>query len=90
MLCSGGYNVNPRRVDTAVTEDVSKFGNILLDAVEYTGEQVAKIVRKNLVRIDACILTEMLHFPPDVRAAHRLTGFRYENLPRLDSASFTI
>lgn len=90
MFGAGSDDVDPRGIDTAMTENVGELGNILLDAVEYTGEQVAKIMRKNLVRIDACILTEMLHFPPDVRATHRLTGFRYENLSRCDPAPFAI
>ena len=74
MLGAGADDINARRVYTAVTEDVGKLGNILLYAVEYTGEQVSKIVRKHLVRVDARLRTQRFHVPPDVRPADRLSA----------------
>ena len=82
VLGAGGDDVDPRRVDTAVTENVGKFCYVLLNSVKHTSKQVPKIVRKDLIRIDVCLLTEILHLPPNVCAAHRLTGFRDENLSR--------
>ena len=52
MLGAGSNDVDPRRVDTAVTEDVGMFSDVLLNTVEYTGEQVPKIMREHLIRID--------------------------------------
>ena len=40
MLRTRADNINARRVYTAVTENVSQFGDVFLDSVENAGEKV--------------------------------------------------
>ena len=90
VLGAGGDDINSRCVYTAVTKNISELGNVFLYAVKHASEQVAEIVRKDLIRIDARLFAKILHLTPDVRAAHRLAGFRDENLSRGDSMPLTI
>ena len=48
-------DINSRRVDTAVAENIRQFCDVLFDSVEHPCEQVAQIVRKDLLRIDPCL-----------------------------------
>lgn len=50
MFSTGSDDVDPGSVNVAVAENVSELGNILFDAVECAGKQMAKIVRKYLIR----------------------------------------
>lgn len=43
---AGGDDIDPSRVYTAVTENVSKFCDVLLNPVKHTSEQVAQVMRK--------------------------------------------
>ena len=79
MFGAGGDNVNPCGVDTAVTENVGKLGNVLFDAVKHPGEQVAQIMRKHLLRIDIRLDAQRFHLPPNIRAADRLARACYKN-----------
>ena len=58
VLCASGDDVNSCGVNTVVTENVGKLGNVLFDSVKHTGEQVAQIVRKHLLRVDVRFLAE--------------------------------
>lgn len=78
VLDAGADDIDPRRVDTAVTENVSEFRDVFLDPVEDTSKQVAQIMRKHLVRIDVRFFAQCLHIPPDVRPTDRLCGARDE------------
>ena len=66
---AGGDDIYSCGVDATVTENVGKLCDILFNAVKHTGEQVAKIVRKDLLRINICLYTECFHLSPDIRAA---------------------
>ena len=68
---SGDY-VNACGIDAAVTENISKFGDVLLNAVEYPCKQVTEVVREYFVGIHICILTQIFHISPDVSSAQRL------------------
>lgn len=49
MFCTGCNNVDSSCIDAAVSEDISKFSNILFNTVKCTGKQIAKIVRKHFI-----------------------------------------
>ena len=74
MFSPGADDINARRIDAAVTEDVGEFGDVLFNAVEYAGEQVSQVVRKHLVRIDVCFFTKRFHISPNVRPADRFAA----------------
>ena len=76
---AGGDNIDSCGVNAAVSENVGKLGNILLNAVKHTGEQVAEVVRKHLLRVDLCLDAQSFHFPPDIRAADWFAGAGYKN-----------
>ena len=77
-------DIDAGRVDTAVTENVGKLGDVFLDTVEDAGEQMTQVVRKHLVRIDVCFFAKGLHIPPDVCPADRLATARDEDTARFD------
>ena len=73
MFRAGGNDINAGGVNTAVTEDVGKLGDVLFNTVKGTCEQVTKIMRKYLLRIYSRLLAKAFHFSPNIRAAHWLT-----------------
>ena len=73
--------VNSRRVDTAVTEYVGEFGDVLFDAVKDTGEQMAKIVRKDFIRVDARLFAQAFHVAPYISPAYRISAACDKNTP---------
>ena len=76
---AGADDINSRGVDATMTEDVGEFGDVLFDAVEYTGEQMPKIMREHFLRIDICFFTKRFHIMPDIRSADRFSAARNEN-----------
>ena len=72
MFRASGNYVNSSGVDTAVTENICKLGNILFNAVKYTSKKVTEIVRKNFIGIYICRLAEFLHISPNVCTAEGL------------------
>lgn len=85
VFSTGGNNINPRCVYTAVTEDVGKFCNVFFDSVKGTGKQMAKIMREHFLWINLRLRTKIFHFPPNVGTANRLSCSRDKNCTRLDS-----
>ena len=72
-------DINSGCVDTAVTKNVGKFRNILFNTIKCACKQVAKIMRKHLLRIDVSIFAQSLHLPPNIRAVYWFAAFRYKN-----------
>lgn len=70
VFIAGGNDVYPCRVNTAVTENICKLGNVLFNAVKNTSEQVAQIVRKYFLWIYPRLLAKPFHLPPDIRATY--------------------
>ena len=68
VLCAGGHDVDARRVDAAVAENICQFFNILLHTIESPGKELPQIVGKHLVRIYVCLCTQPLHGRPDIAA----------------------
>ena len=72
-------DINSSCVDTAVTKNVGKLCNIFFDTVKCACKQMAKIMRKYLLRIDICIFAQSFHFSPDICAVYGFAVFRYKN-----------
>ena len=70
VFIAGGNDINSCCVDTAVTENIGEFCNVLFNAVKNTSEQVAQIVRKYFLWIYPRLLAKSFHLPPDIRAAY--------------------
>lgn len=82
VFVTGSDNINSCGIDTAMTENISEFGNVLFYAVECSCEQVAQIMGKHLLRIYPCLIAKAFHFTPNVSSAHRLATSCYENSTR--------
>ena len=76
---AGGNDINSCCVNTAVTQNVGKLCNIFFNTVKCACKQVAKIMRKYLLRIDICIFAQGFHLSPNVRAVYGFAVFRYKN-----------
>ena len=50
VLCAGGHDVDARRIDAAVTENICQFCNILLHTIESPGKEFPQIVGNTLSR----------------------------------------
>ena len=82
VLRSGGDDVNACGIDRAVSEDIRQFGDILFNAVERAGEQMAEIVREDLRGADPRLSAKTFHLAPDGRAVDRSAGLRDKNASR--------
>ena len=58
------HGVDAGGVDAAVAEDVGESYYILLDSVIGAGEEVAEVMRKDLLFGDSCFSTELFHVRP--------------------------
>ena len=47
---AGGHDIDSCGVDAAVPQNVGKLGNVLFDAIESAGKELAQIVGENLRR----------------------------------------
>ena len=47
VLGAGGNDINAGCINTAVTEDVSEFGDVFFDSVKGAGKKVPQIMRKH-------------------------------------------
>ena len=68
VLRAGGNEVNSRRFDRAVPENVRQAGDIVARVVEAAGEQVPQIVRKDLARRNVRGFAKGLHLRPNLLA----------------------
>ena len=75
MLCRTGDEVDARRFDARVAEDVRKLDNVLVGAVKRRRKQVAQVVRKDLLRVHARALAEFFHLRPDLITGHCIAAF---------------
>lgn len=84
MLCAGGNQVDACGFDTAVTQQVSQFGNVPAGTVENRGKQVPQIMWKHFSRLHTCVLAQPFQFRPDLSAAEFLSAFGAKvNCPKL-------
>ena len=81
VLDASGHNVDSGGVDTAVTQDICKFGNIFLDAIEGSGKQFPQVVGKHLGFLHSRSFAELFHLAPDTAAVKRLTTLANKDRP---------
>ena len=79
MLEAARDDVDARRIDTAVSQDIREPRDVFLYAVKGSREQVPQIVREHLFGVDVRILAQLLHIPPYIGTTDRLSVFRDEN-----------
>ena len=72
VLCAGGHDVDARRVDAAVTENICQFCNILLHTIESPGKEFPQIVGKHLAGFYSGCLAEGFHLRPNIAPVQRL------------------
>ena len=75
MLCRTGDEVDARRFDARVAEDVRKLDDVFVGAVKRRREQVAQIVRKDLPCIHTRAGSQLSHFRPNLISRHGLAAF---------------
>ena len=85
MLYSGGYNIEARRVDAAVPQDIGQFGNVLFYAIKYSGKKMPQVVGENLFRVYPGFPAQGLHLPPDVRSTDSPARARHKYHTASDS-----
>ena len=74
MLRAGRHNVYSSGVYTAVTENVRKLGNILVNVVKNASKQMTEIVREYLCLTHPRLAAKSLHFAPDIASVKRPTA----------------
>ena len=47
VFCSGGHDIDPGGIDTAVTKNISQLCNVLFNTIKGSGEELSEIMRKN-------------------------------------------
>lgn len=90
VLAAGGHNVDSGGIDAAVPQNIRQLRNILFNAIESPGKELAEVMGKNLGRVDPRCLTQPFHLRPDVASVQRLTGSRHEDNAAMDAAPFGI
>lgn len=68
MLYTGCDNIDTGSIDGAVTQNVCKLCNILLDAVKSAGEEFSQIVWKDFRWFHPGRFAQFFHSRPDVTA----------------------
>jgi hypothetical protein len=72
MLIACGNNIYPYCVDTAVTKDIGKLGNVFFQLIKRPCKQMTQIVRKHIVRIDVSLFAQGFQLSPYVCTVDRL------------------
>ena len=57
VLCAGGHDVDARRVDAAVTENIRQLCNVFFHTIKCPGKKLPQIMREHLVRNYFCLRT---------------------------------
>ena len=79
MFFAGRYDINSCGVDAAVTKDVGKLGDVLLDAVKRARKQVTKVMREHFAGVYVRVPAKLFHFAPDVCPADGLARLGDKN-----------
>lgn len=77
----GGYQIDPRGLDTAVAQHVCESRNVTGGTVETSGKEMTQIMREHLFPCDASDPTKSLHLRPDLPAIKPPAASRQEKLP---------
>ena len=86
MLHSGRNKIDPRGLNAAVPENISKASHVMANLIECSGKQVAEIMWKNLSRFYMGLFTNGLHFCPNLLARQGTTASGEKQLTRGDFA----
>lgn len=70
VFSAAGDDIDARGVDIAVSQNVGKPGEILIDRVKEPREQMAQIMGKDFFGGYLRLLTKCFHFPPDIGAVN--------------------
>ena len=73
-----------------MSEQIGKTDYILLRHIICSGEEMAQIMRKDLLLWNTGSAAEAFHVAPDVRAVELCSASADEHRPREDAALFTI
>ncbi len=65
---AGSHDIDAGSVDGTVTKNVRQLGDVLFNAIEGTGEQLAQIMGKDLTWFYTCGFAQLFHCRPDVTA----------------------
>ena len=79
VLIAAGHNIYPRSIDTAVTKNICKLGNVFFNGIKSACKQFAQIVRKDFPCAHAGFVAKAFHFTPNISAAHwfAITSYEY-------------
>ena len=84
VLGAGRNQVNPRRRQARMAEDVGEFDDVAGLVVEGLGEEVAEVVGEDFPRFDAGLFAEGFHLGPDLFPINGFTASGEENLAGSD------
>ena len=72
MLCPCTHDINPGRVDAAVSQNIGQFGAVFLNTVKSPGKQLAQIVGEHFACLYTGCFAKGFHLGPDVAPIQRL------------------
>ena len=75
MLRHARNKVNARRFDARMPENIRQLDDVLVRAVKRRREQVAQVVREDLLCIHTCSGAQLLHFRQNLIYRHGLAAF---------------
>ena len=90
MFDAGGHDINPGGVDTAVTQDVGKLGDVLLDTIESSSKELPQVMGKHLGFFHTRNLTKLFHLPPNSTAVKRFSALANKDRPGRDMLVLSI
>ena len=75
MLCRTGDEVDARRFDARVAENVRQLDDVLVGAVKRRRKQVAQVVRKTFSASTPARSQSFFHLRPDLITGHCIAAF---------------
>ena len=80
VLGAGRNQVNPRRRQARMPEDVRQFDHVPRLPVKHLRKQVPEVVGEDFAGLDPGFFTERLHLRPNLFPVHRLPASGEKNL----------
>ena len=84
------HRVDARRVDAAVTEDIRKANDVMLDTVIQSGKQMSQVMWKYFLSAHFRGVAEFFHFCPYIAAIQKLPAGRDKYTSVADPLLFCI
>ena len=79
VLFPGRHDIDPCRIDAAVSQNIGKLCDIPLDAVKCPGKKLSEIVRKHFCPFYIRLFAEPFHVSPHKAPVKRLSPSVYKN-----------